>query len=336
MNTKLHLMRTSEYTRVLRPLLPAEAFMPHTGQLWRIAAHLFVIATGCVGLRGASAWWQMLPCSVVMGHSLGCLGFLAHDVGHCSVTGNKLLRRGLERLLFGLNFVSATMWRRVHTQAHHSETNTANDPDRQFRLQEQTSLRSVYSRRFIPNRHTVMGSPLPWLYLIPYTLRHLITALLPGNAKLAVVPVKPTYSRSQRLRIVIDLVVIVALQTGVWHLVGARWQAFLWASPVAVCVSSSLVMSYIFTNHFLNPLCDHTDPLIGSTSVIVPKWMDWLHDNFSYHTEHHVFPGMNPRWYPEVSRLLQEHFPERYNRIPLGDAWRRLWQRDEFIEERPS
>ena len=61
--------------------------------------------------------------------------------------------------------------------------------------------------------------------------------------------------------------------------------------------------------------------------------MDWLHDNFSYHTEHHVFPSMNPKFYPEVSRLLQEHFPERYNRIPLREAWRRLWLRDEFIDE---
>jgi fatty acid desaturase len=92
-------------------------------------------------------------------------------------------------------------------------------------------------------------------------------------------------------------------------------------------------MLYVFTNHFLNPLCEHSDPLVGSTSVIVPRWMDWLHDNFSYHTEHHVFPGMNPRYYPEVSRLLQKHFPDRYNRVPFGEAWRRIWQQEEFISE---
>ena len=56
-------------------------------------------------------------------------------------------------------------------------------------------------------------------------------------------------------------------------------------------LASSVVMGYIFTNHLPNPLCEHSDPLIGSTSVIVPRWIDWLHVNFSYHTEHYVFPA---------------------------------------------
>jgi len=42
---------------------------------------------------------------------------------------------------------------------------------------------------------------------------------------------------------------------------------------------------------------------------------------------------MNPRYYPEVSRLLQKHFPDRYNRVPFGEAWRRIWQQEEFISE---
>jgi hypothetical protein len=37
-----------------------------------------------------------------------------------------------------------------------------------------------------------------------------------------------------------------------------------------------------------------------------------------------------------VSRLLQQHFPDRYNRIPFGEAWRRIWAHDEFISEPDS
>ena len=112
-----------------------------------------------------------------------------------------------------------------------------------------------------------------------------------------------------------------------------RTRQYFFAVGLPLLVASSVSMAYIWTNHLLNPLCEHTDPLIGSTSVIVPRWADWLHDNFSYHTEHHIFPGMNPRYYPEVAKLLQLHFPDRYNRIPFGEAWRRIWQQEEYISE---
>ncbi|MEO6750977.1 MAG: fatty acid desaturase, partial [Chthoniobacteraceae bacterium] len=139
--------------------------------------------------------------------------------------------------------------------------------------------------------------------------------------------------RAHRLAILAELVVIVALQIGIWWLMGGDWLRYVFAVPVALLTASSVAMSYIFTNHFLNPLCEHSDPLVGSTSVIVPRWLDWLHDNFSYHTEHHIFPSMNPRYYPLVAKLLMENFPERYNRLPFREAWRRIWEQEEFIRE---
>ena len=152
-----------------------------------------------------------------------------------------------------------------------------------------------------------------------------------NGIKPAVVPFKPSYTTRQRISIVIEIGILGLLQYGIWLLVGADLWRYLCASPIPILVSSSVVMLYVFTNHFLNPLCEHTDPLAGSTSVIVPKWVDWLHDNFSYHTEHHVFPNMNPRYYPEVASLLSKHFPERYNRLPLREAWRRLWKQEDFM-----
>jgi hypothetical protein len=45
---------------------------------------------------------------------------------------------------------------------------------------------------------------------------------------------------------------------------------------------------------------------------------------------------MNPRYYPEVAALLQNFFPDRYNRISFGEAWRRIWLQGEFIREHKS
>jgi fatty acid desaturase len=68
------------------------------------------------------------------------------------------------------------------------------------------------------------------------------------------------------------------------------------------------------------------DPLLNSVSLRVYKLFDQLHLNFSYHTEHHIFPGMNSDYYPMVQELLETHYPERMNLIDAGKAWDLLRQ----------
>ena len=84
-------------------------------------------------------------------------------------------------------------------------------------------------------------------------------------------------------------------------------------------------MCYISTNHRLNPLVPVNDPLANSLTVTVPKWMDILHFNFSYHTEHHLFPGINPKYYGLVKKEILRLYPERYHEMPLIDALKLLW-----------
>lgn len=327
------LMSAGEYTRVLRPLLPAEVFLPSKRPLIAITGHLLVIACCYFWLRSTSALWVGPVTTLIIGHSLGCLGFLAHDVSHGSVIREATPRWLLEMLLFGLNGTTPTVWRRVHNQTHHAETNTVLDPDRPFRRNEATWKTILYNRVFYPNDRSPLRQALWMFHLVAYIARNTISALLPGQLKLSVVPYKPTYCNAQKISLLVETLIVVLINVVIWHAVGGDWWRYLWASPIAMLGASSLLMLYIFTNHFLNPLYERTDPVVGSTSVIVPRWMDWLHDYFSYHTEHHLFPSMGARHYPKVCRLLQEHFPERYNRIPLREAWERLWRQDEFIRE---
>ena len=74
----------------------------------------------------------------------------------------------------------------------------------------------------------------------------------------------------------------------------------------------------------LGPLTEINDPLANSLSLRLPKILDLLHLNFSYHTEHHIFPGLNSSYYPHVRRLLLEHYPERYQLLDGAEAWRLL------------
>jgi fatty acid desaturase len=327
------LMAASEYVRVLRPLLPSRAFEPDARHLFRIGLHLIMIGLGYFTLRVSNSVWLWMPIVFVVGHSLACLLFLAHDVSHNSVVRNTVVKRALELLLWGLNCIPPTLWRRVHNHTHHVETNTLCDTDRKYRLSEQTKAISLYNKCVNPSRTTPLRHPLVLFHFVTWIMRHLWTALLPGSHKPSIVTFKPKYTHAQRAAIVIEMFVIMTFQLIIWHLMGREWLRYVFAVPLPLLVASTVSMSYIFTNHLLNPLCEHSDPLVGSTSVIVPRWLDWLHDNFSYHTEHHVFPGMNPRYYPAVSRLLQKHFPERYNRIPFTEAWQQIWQQEEFISE---
>jgi fatty acid desaturase len=332
MKPAAELLTTADYARVLRPHLPPEAFRAEPRHLARIALHLVLLLAGYWGGRELPLWAAPL-CALLIGHSITCLALLAHDVSHHAVVRSRLATRVLELLLFGPNMIPPTLWRRIHNQTHHVETNTDHDTDRPFRACEETLATRSYTRGFFPNRKTPFRHPFVLFHFVTYIVRHTFTALLPDEAKPSIVTAKPRYTGFQRLAIFVEIVWLGALQFGIWHLVGGEWARYVWASPVALLVASSVMMAYVFTNHFLNPLCEHADPLIGSTSVIVPRWVDWLHDNFSYHTEHHVFPGMNPRHFPAVSRLLAEHFSERYQRIPFREAWRRLWSQDEFIRE---
>ena len=325
MKSRLELLPHSHYLRQIRPLLPPDAFAPAPGKLWIMAVHLIIITLAYVGFRYSMATWLWLTLSIIIGHSLGCLAFLSHELSHGVMIRGARLRYCLEVLFWGLNIIPATIWRRVHNQTHHVETNTLCDPDRRFRKSENSFSVRCYSRMFYPHRQAAWWNPLVAFQFIPYIVGNIFAAFCPRSFKLGLLHSTPSYTPIQRLCVAVELSVIITIQVGVFHLVGHRLLPYLWAGPVALLWMSAVVMTYVFTNHFLNPLGEITDPLAGSTSVVVWSTFDRLHSNFSYHTEHHLFPKMNSNFYPIISKLLQERFPGRYHRVSLGTAWRRLW-----------
>ncbi len=85
-------------------------------------------------------------------------------------------------------------------------------------------------------------------------------------------------------------------------------------------VANVIVMSFILTNHCLNPLTELNDPLANSLTVTVPRWVEWLTLGFGFHVEHHLFPSMSARHAPAVRELLVALWPERYQSMSLLSA----------------
>ncbi|MBY0527103.1 MAG: fatty acid desaturase [Gemmataceae bacterium] len=319
------LMSRGAYVQAIRPLLPAEAFQTCPGKLWGVAIHSVLFFAGIVAIAHVEVWWLRLLLGIAVGHSLACLAFFGHDLSHSSVVRSRSIKYALEVWVWGLRLMPATVWRRLHNQVHHANSNTPNDTDRHCFPSELNWWMRALGYTFTPFKNPVRWSPLVLLAFVAYTLGNTVTAFLPGRNWRHNGPYRVAFLAKQRLRILFEVLMIVVFQLGIFALAGFDLATYAWCYLPALAVSSGLTMMYIFTNHYLNIITEVEDPLLGTTSVAVPKAIDWLHAHFSYHTEHHLFPSLNSSYYPLVCRLLMEKFPDRYNRIGLGAAWRQLW-----------
>jgi fatty acid desaturase len=333
----VELLTRDRYAAVVRPLLPPEAFVPSSRKLWQVGLHAVIMG---LCFWGIAAWTNLavrFALSAVIGHSLTCMVFLAHELSHGAMLRRSPWRYPLEVILWGLNLIPATMWRKLHNENHHVHANTLGDPDRYFRQcefdQPGGTLRRWYARWTMPNRLTSRWNLGVGFHFITYVFRHLVTVFYPGESRPAIVTSKPHYRAVERRRIVFELGCIAAMQFLIYLAVGRSVTAWLWAGPIALLFTSTYAMSYIWTNHYLHGLSELHDPLVSSTSIEVPRVFDRLHSNFSYHTEHHLFPGMNSDYYPLVGEILKREFPDRYHRITYREAWRGLWKVQPYIAE---
>lgn len=311
--------------REIRALLPAEAFRPDPWKLLPMLAATALLLGACGAVRwlGWSGW--LVAASAAAAVALSCLAFAAHDLAHGSILRGGRAQELAELLFWSLLLVSPTMWRRLHNQTHHVHYSTPQDPDRPFLVGEESPATRWYVWIFYPNAELVPWNPLVLVHFVCYIARNTIAALLPPHRRPSIVTNRPDYQPGDtRRRLVLDLGFIVALQAGLWWLAGGGGPALVMLAG-AQLGTSAVTMGYILTNHFLNPISHEVDPIGGSTSVIVSAWMDRIHSNFSYHTEHHIFPTLNSDYYPLVSQHLTARFPEAYRRIPILAAWRRLW-----------
>lgn len=326
------LLSPAIYTRSIKPYIPAEAFKPAPYKLWQMCIHLLIVVGGYALINQVHyGWWAL--CVLIMGHSLACIAFLAHELSHNTIVRQPSTRYVLELLFWSINVIPPTLWKRVHNHTHHTHSSTPTDPDRAFFDTERSIETTVYTKLFYPNSQNPRWNLLVGFHLVPYILRNLIAVFYPGDRKPAVVPYKPSFTNRQRIQIVGELVLILVVQAAIFYAVGCKWLSYLAVGPVSYLIASTIIMFYVFTNHFLNPICESTDPLVGTTSVIVPKILNRLHNNFSFHTEHHLFPAANSDYYSNVSEELKKQYSDRYNQLPAHEAWRRLWDSDGFIRK---
>lgn len=320
-----------QLARELRPLLPPDAFRTDRSRLWLLLINLAILLLGwlmAARLDRWPGWWPLafLPFALVMGNAVIVLLFTSHDLLHGSAVRGQGWRRALGLVGLALLWMPPTLWQAVHNREHHGHTNSLRDPDRSYLERQPASWGKWIQHRFTPSDEVsgaglVLGLASAWGV---HNLRTLLSVLLVPNGSAVFPPAPFRVSGRERRRIALELLAIAGLHAAVVSTLGGGPLRLLLAYFLPIWIGYAGLIAYIYTNHLLCPLDESNDPLANSLSLRMPPLLDLLHLNFSHHVEHHIFPGLNSSHYPAVRRLLQEHYPDRFQLLDGGSAWRLL------------
>jgi fatty acid desaturase len=302
------------YAKRISPHLPEKAFKPVPARLWGGLACLIIAVAGVlfIGLTQLHPLIN-LGLAVILGASFASMAFLGHEILHGTVVRKPWLRDLLGAIALWPLSTGPKLWRKWHNMTHHVHTqDEENDPD------AWASLEKLWQRPF-----------MRWIYRLPMSFRSFVGfSALPISFSFHSARMFARYWREfhpmRQPSVWLQFLLPWVSWIGLLLLIGpVKW---LFAYLLPLLIANFIVMAYISTNHRLNPLVPVNDPLANSLSVTVPRWVDVLHFNFSYHTEHHIFPAMSPKYYPLVKEHLKKMWPDRYHEMPLGKALLALWR----------
>lgn len=302
------------YAARISPHLSKEVFKPVPARLLGGLAYLLV-TIACllaIGLFNLNPWFNLII-AVVLGTSYASMGFLGHEILHGTVVRKPWLRNLLGAIAFWPLSTGPRLWRKWHNMDHHMHTqNEEHDPDAFPSIEEFAKM-----------------PILRWIYRLPFSFRAfasfsaLTVTFTVHSSKMFILYIKE-FNPKKQPAVWMQLILPWVSWIGLLFWIGPEKWFFAFLLPLLI--ANFIVMGYISTNHRLNPLVTVNDPLANSLSVTVPKWLDILHFNFSYHTEHHLFPGMSPKHYPLVKEHIKKMWPDRYHEMSIVSALKALWK----------
>jgi len=262
---------------------------------------------------------------VITGNVYIALMLFAHEVGH-GVHGGKGWQRWLV-LFFGflVYLIPPSLWPHWHNSAHHAHPNDPRiDPDN-FDAREA-------ARRGIGYR--ILQSPLikalSGLFALTIQGQHVFWVSSRSKTR------QQVFHSMRRGRASIELIVMVLFWGFVSLILG--FEGSLWGLFIPMAIANVVIMSYVVTNHLLCPMSSTLNSLQTTMSVRTLKIFDFIHLNFSHHTEHHLFPKVSHRYYPAIRQILEREFKYEYQ---APSHWRallavfrtpRAWNGEEFFD----
>lgn len=312
----MQLRTIAEYARVVRPGLPPEVFVPARSRVLWLPFHAALIAAIAWALAaGHLPAWAWPLASIAIGCSLAGITFLGHETLHGGVVRGRRAIRLVGWFGFLPFTVSPTLWTGWHNRVHHNHcAQPGKDPDMYPTMLEYQTQRTA---RIMADYFGLGRQRLLTVFSLLVGFTGQSQQMLWSARKLGIL------SPGLHRRAIVETLLGVAFWAGVAVLVGFVPFVFVYLIPLVV--ANSIVMMFIMSNHNLSPLTPINDPLVNSLSVTLPRPLEWLTLDFGYHVEHHLFPTISTRHGRTVRAALREHFPDRYQSMPLTSALRQLY-----------
>ena len=307
----MQLFPNSTYVHKLRPLLPAKTFAPALSRVLWLPTHLAVIGAITYALASGRVPALLWPvAALLIGISFSGITFLAHETLHGGVVRNRTVRWVVGWIGLMPFVLSPRLWKVWHNREHHAHTNHATlDPDKYPILAVYQNSRAV---RVITDSFSLGGRRLTGVLSMLFGFTGQSSKILISAHK------RGWMSKADHRIAKLETAGGILVWATVAWLVGPL--VFLFSFVLPLIVANTIVMAYILTNHGLNPVTETNDPLVNSLSVTVPRAWEFLTLGLGYHVEHHLFPAMSTRNAPAVRDLLEQHWPGRYQSMPLRQA----------------
>ncbi len=302
-----------------------DAYFEETGQskrdLPRMYFKTFVImswfvATYCLLLFAASAWWHVALLIVSMGAVMSAIGFnIQHDGGHGAYSDkrwvNNLMAMALD-LLGG----SSYLWKRTHNQVHHSYTNiTGHDDDIDVGFLGRLSPHQprYWFHRFQHVYLWFFYGFLPFKWQLHDDIGFMFTGRLSGHK----------YARPKGWELFVFVggklaflswAIILPMFFHEWYLVLGVWFASAFVQGIVLSVVFQLAHCVEEADF---PMPDEVDNRIENEWAIHQvqttvdfarrsRLVNWYTGGLNYQIEHHLFPQICHLHYPALSKIVEE------------------------------
>jgi acyl-lipid Delta6-acetylenase / acyl-lipid (9-3)-desaturase len=275
-----------------------------------VLSAMFLSAVAGVLLGGDRVWVHLLA-GVMLGMFWQQSAFVAHDLGHNSVSQSLTTDSYLGCVLGNfMSGISLGWWKRSHN-VHHIATNSADyDPDIQHLpvlavdpIFTQGRLFSTYAMRYLPldaAAHVLVRHQ----HYVYYPLMSLARFNLYAQSWCHSL----SLSYYPRTELVWNRTLQVAALTGFWvWLIALTLSLPTWTSRVLFFLPAHMVAGVLHVqitlSHFSMPVykgVTYDDALNGylptqlegSLDIDCPPWMDWFHGGLQFQVEHHVWPRL--------------------------------------------
>lgn len=286
---------TEDFNKLYLELEEEGLFEPsYTHIILRLVELLVMTAAG-VALIQCQSYLAKFIGSVLIGLVRGRSGWMQHESGHMSLSGNPKMDRILHALLIGLGLgLSSSWWANQHNRHHAMPQRLNHDVDLN------TMPLIAYSAKVVKKPK---DGKRWWIQYQAYLF--LMNTLLVGLSWCYYVHPKYVVKHKHYLQLVAMLVHHWLLyKLGVWPVVLSSWVA-------AAYLLLNFTLSHTHMPVTTQPSHWVEYSLLHTADVEQTPWCDWWMGYLNYQIEHHLFPTMpqfrQPRITDRVKALAKKH-----------------------------